>query len=79
MYLKRMDIFRPQMQQNLFRLVLPYCSLMLTLQSPKSPIVCLLIFKVNQDSLRDVILWTSQGVSFTEVQEGLIVGRGLSA
>ena len=52
---------------------------MLTLQSLKSQIVCLLIFKVNQDSLGDVILLTLQGVSFTEVQEGLIVRRGVSA
>ena len=52
---------------------------MLTLQSFKSRIVCLLIFKVNQDSLGDVILLTSQGVSFTEVQEGLNVKRGVSA
>ena len=35
---------------------------MLTLQSLKSQIVCLLIFKVNQDSLGDVILLTLQGV-----------------
>ena len=52
---------------------------MLTLQSFKSRIVCLLIFKVNQDSQVDVILLASQGVSFTEVQEGLIVRRGVSA
>ena len=44
---------------------------MLTLQSSKSRVACLLMFKVNQDSLGDVILLTSQGVSFTEVQEGL--------
>ena len=31
------------------------------------------MFKVNHDSLGDVILSTSQGVSFTEVQEGLNV------
>ena len=43
---------------------------MLTLQSSKSWIVRLLIFKVKQDSLGDVILLTSQVVSFTEVQEG---------
>ena len=55
------------------------CLYMPALQSFKSRIVCLPIFKVNQDSLGDVILLTSQGVSFTEVQEGLIVGRGLSA
>ena len=48
----------------------------LTFQSSKSWIVCLLIFKVNQG---DVILLTSQGVSFTEVQKGLIVKRGVSA
>ena len=35
----------------------------------------MLIFKVNQDSLCDVILLASQGVSFTEVQEGLIVRK----
>ena len=52
---------------------------MLTLQSSKSQSVYLLIFKVNQDSLGDVILLASQGVSFTEVQEGLIVRRGVSA
>ena len=39
----------------------------------------MLIFKVNQDSLDDVILLTSQGVSFTETQEGLFVRRGVSA
>ena len=33
---------------------------MLTLQSSKARIVCLLIFKVNQDSPGDVILSTSQ-------------------
>ena len=44
---------------------------MLTLQSSKSRIVCLLMFKVNQDSIGDVILSTSKGVSFTEVQEAL--------
>ena len=44
---------------------------MLILQSSKSRIVCLLIFEENQNSLGDVILLTSQGVSFTEVQEGL--------
>ena len=52
---------------------------MLTLQSSKSWIICLLIFKVNQDSQVDVILLASQGVSFTKVQEGLIVRRGVSA
>ena len=52
---------------------------MLTLQSSKSRFVCLLIFKVNQDTLGDVILLSSKGVSFTEVQEGLIVRRGVSA
>ena len=46
---------------------------MLTLQSSKSLIAGLLIFKVNQDSLNDVILLTLQGVSFTKVQEGLIL------
>ena len=45
----------------------------------KSQIVCLLIFKVNQDSQVDVILLASQGVSFTEVLEGLILRRGVSA
>ena len=49
---------------------------MLILQSSKSQIVCLLIFKVNQDSLGDAILLTSQGVSFTEVQEGLKCPEG---
>ena len=48
-----------------------------TLQSSKSWSVYLLIFKVNQDNLDDVILLASQGVSCTEVQEGLIVRRGL--
>ena len=51
---------------------------MLTLQSSKSRSVYLLMFKVNQDSLGglgDVILLASQGVSLTEVQEGLIVSR----
>ena len=51
---------------------------MLTLQSFKSRIVYLLVFKVKQDSLGDVILLTSQGVSFTEVQEGLNVKGGRS-
>ena len=37
------------------------------------------MFKVNQDSLGDVILLTSQGVSFTEVQEGLNVKREVVA
>ena len=37
------------------------------------------MFEVKQYSLGDVILLTSQGVSFTEVQEGLIVRRGVSA
>ena len=32
---------------------------------------CLLIFEVKQDGLGDVILLSSQGVSFSEVQEGL--------
>ena len=52
---------------------------MLTLQSSKSRIFGLLIFKVNQDSIGDVILLTLQGVSFTEVQEGLNLRRGVSA
>ena len=43
---------------------------MLILQFSKSWIVCLLMFEVKQDSLGDVILLPSQGVSFTEVQEG---------
>ena len=43
----------------------------LTLQSSKSRIACLLKFKVKKVSLGDVILLTSQGVSITEVQEGL--------
>ena len=30
-----------------------------------------IIFKVNPDSLGDVLLLSSQGVSFTEVQEKL--------
>ena len=45
---------------------------MLTLQSSKAWIVCSLIFEVNKDSQFDVILLALQGVSFTEVQEGLI-------
>ena len=52
---------------------------MLTLQSSKSRSVFLLMFKVKQDSLDDVILLTSLGVSFTEVQEGLKVKREISA
>ena len=44
---------------------------MLTLQSFKSQSVCLLMFEVKWDNLSDVILLTSQGVSFSEVQEGL--------
>ena len=47
-------------------------SFMLTIQSSKSRFVYLLMFELKQDSLGDVILLTSQGVSFTEVQEGLI-------
>ena len=39
----------------------------------------LLIFKVKEDSLSDVIFLASQGVSFTEVQEGLVGRRGVSA
>ena len=42
---------------------------MLTLQSSNSQIVYLLIFKVNQESLGDVILLASQGVSFTEFKK----------
>ena len=34
------------------------------------------MFKVNQDNLDNVIILASQGVSLTEVQEGLIVRRG---
>ena len=37
------------------------------------------MFKLNQDSLDNVILLASQGVSFTEVLEGLIASRGVSA
>ena len=50
---------------------------MLTLQSSKFRIVCLLMFKVKQDSLGDDILLTSKGVSFKEVQEGLNVKRSV--
>ena len=46
---------------------------MLTLQSIKSQNVCLLTLEVKRDSLGDVILLSSLGVSFTEVQEGLVV------
>ena len=42
---------------------------MLTLQPSKSRSVCLLMFKINQDSLGDVILLTSQGVSFTDLAQ----------
>ena len=44
-------------------------------------ILCLLIFKVKQDSQGDDILLTSQGVSFTftEVLEGLKIRREVSA
>ena len=41
------------------------------LQSFKSRIVCLLIFEVKRDGQDDFILLSSQGVSFTEVYEGL--------
>ena len=44
---------------------------MLTLQSSKSRIFCLLIVKGEHDSQGDDILFTSQGVSFSEVLEGL--------
>ena len=44
---------------------------MLTLQSSKSQIVCLLIFKVKLNSQGDDILLASQGVSFTDVLKGL--------
>ena len=44
---------------------------MLTLQSTKSQIVCLLVFKVKWENQGDDILLTSQNVSFTEVLEGL--------
>ena len=37
------------------------------------------MFKVKQDSLGDDILLTSQGVSFTEAQEGLNVKKEVSA
>ena len=52
---------------------------MLTLQSFKSRIVKLLIFKVTEDSLGYNVLLASQGVSFHEVQEGLIVRREVNA
>ena len=52
---------------------------MLTLQSFKSRIACLLMFEVKRDSLGDVILLSSQGVSFTKVQEGLKVKMEVSA
>ena len=52
---------------------------MLTLQFSKSRSVYLLIFKVNQDILGDVILLVLKGVSFTGVQEGLIVRREINA
>ena len=45
--------------------------LMLTLQSFKSWSVCLLVFEVKRNGQDDVILLSSQGVSFTEVYEGL--------
>ena len=45
---------------------------MLTLQSSKPQIVCLLVFKVKRDSQGDDILITSQGVSFTEVLDGFL-------
>ena len=44
---------------------------MLTLQSFKTQSVCFLMFEVKRDRQGDVILLSSQGVSFTEVQEGL--------
>ena len=43
---------------------------MLTIQSSKSQIVCLLIFKVNQDSLGDFILlqlWAPEGGRVSEL------------
>ena len=51
---------------------------MLTLQPSKFQSAYLLMFKVNQDRLPhdDVILFASQGVSFIEIQEGLVVRRG---
>ena len=52
---------------------------MLTLQSPKFRSVYLQMFKVNQANLDDIILLASQVVSLTEVQEGLILWRGVSA
>ena len=44
---------------------------MLSLQSSMSQIVCLLIVKVKHDSQGNDIFFTSQGVSFSEVLEGL--------
>ena len=52
---------------------------MLTIQSSKSRIVYLLILKVKLDNYGYNVLLASQGVSFTEVQEGLIVRREVSA
>ena len=52
---------------------------MLTLQSSKSRIVYLLIFKVKLNNYGYNVLLTSQGVSFTKVQKGLIVRWEVSA
>ena len=52
---------------------------MLTLQSLKSQIVCLLIFKVNQDSLGDVILLTLQGVFLYRSSRRIDCKEGVSA
>ena len=49
-----------EMRSSLNRVLTELCLYMLTLQSSKSWIVCLLIFKVNQDSQGVVILLTSQ-------------------
>ena len=52
---------------------------MQTLQSSKSWIVCVLVFKVKLDSLGYNVLLATQDVSFAEVQEGLIVKREVYA
>ena len=49
---------------------------MQTLQSSKSWIVCVLVFKVKLDSLGYNVLLATQDVSFAEVQEGLNVESG---
>ena len=61
---------------ELLEKILVHFLYVLTLQSSKSRSVYLLMFKVNQDILDDFILLVSQGVCFTEVQDGLIVRRG---